>query len=167
MTNQDRELEGPGTGRMSPAKQAALRVGSDLNAKWHIDKVLGVGGMGAVFAATHKNNGTRAAVKVLHLGFATSPDVKERFLREGRIANRVDHVARVAVTDDGESSLGEPFLVMELLEGMTLAELYRKGRVPLEKLLGIFDTVLDLLAHCHAVNVIHRDIKPANIFLTR
>ena len=169
MANEEAQIESPATGRSSPAKQAALRVGTDLNAKWHIDKVLGVGGMGAVFAATHKNNGTRAAIKVLHLAFAKSSEIKDRFLREGRIANRVDHPARVAVVDDGESSLGEPFLVMDLLEGMTFADLCRKtnGRLPVEKAMTVFDTVLDLLAKCHAIGVIHRDIKPANIFLTR
>lgn len=155
--------------KLSPSKQAARRVGSDLNEKWKIDRVLGVGGMGAVFAATHKNNGTRAAIKVLHVEYAHAHDIRERFLREGRIANRVDHPARVPVIDDGLSELGEPFLVMELLEGMTLSELFKRGggRMPLEKLLGIFDTVLDLLARCHEVDIIHRDIKPANIFLTK
>ncbi|MBK8943052.1 MAG: protein kinase [Polyangiaceae bacterium] len=155
--------------KLSPSKQAARRVGSDLNDKWRIDRVLGVGGMGAVFAATHKNNGTRAAIKVLHVEYSHAADVRERFLREGKIANRVDHLARVQVVDDGVSSVGEPFLVMELLEGMTLAELFKRsgGRVPLTKILGIFDTVLDLLAKCHEIDVIHRDIKPANIFLTK
>lgn len=155
--------------KLSPSKQAARRVGTDLSEKWRIDRVLGVGGMGAVFAATHKNNGTRAAVKVLHIEYAGANDVRERFLREGRIANRVDHPARVPVIDDGISLLGEPFLVMDLLEGMTLAELFKRGggRMPLEKLLGIFDTVLDLLSKCHEIEIIHRDIKPANIFLTK
>ena len=155
--------------KQSPAKQASSRLGTDLNEKWRIDKVLGVGGMGAVFAATHKNNGTRSAVKVLHLEYSRAADVRERFLREGRIANRVNHTARVQVTDDGVSDLGEPFLVMELLEGMTLAELFRRGggRMPLDKLLSIFDTVLDLLGKCHELDIVHRDIKPANIFLTK
>jgi predicted Ser/Thr protein kinase len=157
------------TENLSPSKKAARRVGSDLTEKWRIDRVLGVGGMGAVFAATHKNNGTRAALKVLHAEYAAASDVRERFLREGRIANKVDHIARVAVVDDGVSDLGEPFLVMELLEGMTLGELLKRsgGRVPLEKLLGVFDPVLDLLGKCHELEIIHRDIKPANIFLTK
>ncbi|MFO0553576.1 MAG: protein kinase [Polyangiaceae bacterium] len=155
--------------KLSPSKLAARRVGTDLNDKWRIDRVLGVGGMGAVFATTHKNNGTRAAIKVLHVEYARAHDVRERFLREGRIANRVEHPARVPIVDDGLSNEGEPFLVMELLEGMTLAELFKRGggRMPLEKLLGIFDTVLDLLAKCHELAILHRDIKPANIFLTR
>lgn len=159
----------PTTEKLSPLKQAGLRVGTDLSDRWRIDRVLGVGGMGAVFACTHKNNGTRAAIKVLHAEFARALDVKERFLREGRIANRVDHPARVPVVDDGVSNEGEPYLVMELLEGMTLGELLRRGggRVPLEKLLAVFDPVLELLGKCHELEIVHRDIKPANIFLTK
>jgi hypothetical protein len=155
--------------KISPLKQAQARVGTDLNAKWRIDRVLGVGGMGAVFACTHKNNGTRAAIKVLHADMAHHGDIRDRFFREGRIANRIDHPGRVPVLDDGTSDLGEPFLVMELLEGMTLGELLRKGggRIQLEKLLLVFDPVLDLLAACHREKVVHRDIKPANIFLSK
>jgi predicted Ser/Thr protein kinase len=156
------------TEKLSPSKAAARRVGTDLTPKWRIDKVLGVGGMGAVFACTQKNNGSRAAIKVLHAEFARTPDVRDRFLREGKIANRVNHAARVAVSDDGMSDLGEPFLVMELLEGMTLSELFKRGggKMPLDKLLGVFDVVLELLGKCHDVAIVHRDIKPANIFLT-
>jgi eukaryotic-like serine/threonine-protein kinase len=150
-------------------KAAAERVGTLLNAKWTIDKLLGVGGMGAVFAATHRNNGSRAAVKVLHVEYAKVLDIRERFLREGRIANRVEHPCRVPVTDDDVSDMGEPFLVMELLEGMTLGDLFRKSKhkIPLENLLRIFDPVLDLLSRCHEVDIVHRDIKPANVFLTK
>jgi len=150
-------------------KLAQARVGSDLNAKWRIDRVLGVGGMGSVFSATHKNNGTRAAVKVLHAEYARHDEIRDRFFREGRIANKVDHPARVPVLDDGVSDLGEPYLVMELLEGMTLGELLRKGggRIQLEKLLSVFDPVLDVLAACHQLKIVHRDIKPANIFLSK
>ncbi len=155
--------------KLSPLKQAQTRVGTDLNAKWRIDRVLGVGGMGAVFACTHKNNGTCAGVKVLHAEFSHHEDIRDRFFREGRIANRINHPGRVPVLDDGVSDLGEPFLVMELLEGMTLGELLRKGggRIQLEKLLSVFDPVLDLLSACHKQSIVHRDIKPANIFLTK
>jgi serine/threonine protein kinase len=161
--------EAQATPKASPLKLAQARVGSDLNAKWRIDRVLGVGGMGAVFSATHKNNGTRAAVKVLHAEYARHDEIRDRFFREGRIANKVDHPARVPVLDDGVSDLGEPYLVMELLEGMTLGELLRKGggRIQLEKLLSVFDPVLDVLHACHLLKIVHRDIKPANIFLSK
>ncbi len=142
-------------------------MGTSLNAKWTLERLLGVGGMGAVFAARHRN-GTRAAVKLLHAQYARESNIRERFLREGRIANRVDHPARVPVTDDDVSDRGEPFLVMDLLEGGTLNELRRRtdGILSLEDTLRIVDTVLDLLGKCHAVGIVHRDIKPANIFIT-
>ncbi|MEA2751014.1 MAG: eukaryotic-like serine/threonine-protein kinase [Myxococcales bacterium] len=150
-----------------PVQAAKARVGTALNAKWSLDGLLGVGGMGAVFAARHRN-GTRAAVKLLHAEFARESEIRERFLREGKIANSVDHPARVPVTDDDVSDRGEPFLVMDLLEGGTLNELRHKtgGKVPLEETLRIFETVLDLLAKCHEVGIVHRDIKPGNIFIT-
>ncbi|MDB4935892.1 MAG: Protein kinase [Labilithrix sp.] len=150
-----------------PVRAAEARVGTRLNAKWSLERLLGVGGMGAVFAAKHRN-GTRAAVKLLHAEFARETEVRERFLREGKIANSVDHPARVPVTDDDVSDAGEPFLVMDLLEGGTLNELRHRsgGIVPLEETLRIFETVLDLLAKCHAVGIVHRDIKPGNIFIT-
>ena len=153
--------------RDDPVKAAEARVGTTLNAKWSLEGLLGVGGMGAVFAARHRN-GTRAAVKVLHAEYAREKDIRERFLREGKIANSVDHPARVPVTDDDISDEGEPFLVMDLLEGGTLHELRHGsgGTISLEETLRIFETVLDLLAQCHAVGIVHRDIKPGNLFIT-
>lgn len=156
-----------GAGHDDPVRAAEARVGSTLNAKWALERLLGVGGMGAVFAARHRN-GTRAALKLLHAEFAREPEIRDRFLREGKIANSVDHPARVPVTDDDVSDHGEPFLVMDLLEGGTLNELRHRcgGTVPLEEVLRIFETVLDLLARCHQVGIVHRDIKPGNIFIT-
>src|SRR4051812_15243220 len=159
--------EGGAPHRDDPIRAAEARVGEVLNAKWTLERLLGVGGMGAVFAAKHRN-GTRAAVKVLHAEFAREKEIRERFLREGKIANTVDHPARVPVTDDDLSDAGEPFLVMDLLEGGTLNELRHRtgGILPLEDTLRIFETVLDLLSRCHEVGIVHRDIKPGNIFIT-
>ncbi|WP_437286845.1 protein kinase domain-containing protein [Sorangium sp. So ce406] len=146
---------------------AAARIGTALNAKWRLDDLLGVGGMGAVFAATHRR-GSRAAVKVLHIEFARNAELRDRFLREGKIANRVDHPARVAVVEDDLSDRGEPFLVMELLTGTTLQRLASSagGTLPVSQVLPVFDVVLDLLEKCHSIGIVHRDIKPANIFVT-
>ncbi len=153
--------------RHDPVRAAEARVGSTLNAKWQLERLLGVGGMGAVFAAKHRN-GARAAVKILHAELARETEIRDRFLREGKIANTVDHPARVPVTDDDLSDAGEPFLVMDLLEGGTLNELRHRegGTISLEETLRIFETVLDLLSRCHEVGIVHRDIKPGNIFIT-
>jgi eukaryotic-like serine/threonine-protein kinase len=124
--------------------------------------------MAAVYAATHRN-GQRVAIKILHTKLSSDDGVRERFLREGHVTNAVNHPACVTVMDDGITEHGAPFLVMELLHGQTLRELWkRKGRrlAPIQALL-VLDPVLDCLSACHGVGVIHRDLKPPNIFLTR
>jgi serine/threonine protein kinase len=148
-------------------KKASERIGQWVRKKWRLEKLLGVGGMASVFAATHRN-GARAALKILHSEFAREAAVKERFLREGYVANKVDHPGRVAILDDDETDLGEPFLVMELLEGETLQQLWKrhKRKVPPLEALRVAEAVLDTLIGFHDMKIIHRDIKPANIFIT-
>ena len=96
------------------------RVGTMLQDKWRLDAVLGVGGMAEVYAATHRN-GKRVAIKMLRAEFVTRPLVVSRFLREGYVANRVGHPGAVSILDDSTTETGTPFLVMELLDGRTLA----------------------------------------------
>jgi len=142
------------------------RVGSVIKGKWTIDGLLGVGGMAAVYAASHRN-GQRAALKILHADFAREKTICERFLREAYVSNKVNHSATVQVLDDDMTEQGEPFLIMELLEGETVRDAWKKcGRtMPVGRVLQICERVLDCLASCHAINVIHRDLKPANIFI--
>jgi hypothetical protein len=123
--------------------------------------------MAAVYAASHRN-GQRAALKILHVDFAREKTICERFLREAYVSNKVGHAACVAVLDDDQTEEGEPFLVMELLEGETVRDAWKKaGRtMPAIQVLQIADRVLDCLGNCHAIGVIHRDLKPANIFIT-
>src|ERR1700758_2705979 len=102
-------------------ERARARVGTTLNGKYRLDKLLGVGGMASVYAATHRNN-KRLAVKVLHAELSIHADLRQRFMREGYVANTVDHPGAVAVLDDDVTEDGAAFLVMELLLGETLAE---------------------------------------------
>ena len=102
-------------------RRLELRIGSTLCSKYTLDKLLGVGGMASVYRGTHRN-GHRVAVKVLHTELTVSKDVRERFLREGYVANRVDHPGAVRVLDDHTAEDGAVFLVMELLEGETLED---------------------------------------------
>jgi eukaryotic-like serine/threonine-protein kinase len=149
------------------AERARQRVGVTLKEKWTLDELIGVGGMAAVYSATHRN-GMRVAVKMLHTELSVDPEVRQRFLREGYLANKVDHPGAVAVLDDETADDGAVFLVMELLEGETLAHRFeRKARTLLiEEVLLIADKVLDILAAAHDKHIVHRDIKPDNIFLT-
>jgi eukaryotic-like serine/threonine-protein kinase len=151
--------------------RAEERLGSVLADKWTLERLLGIGGMGAVYAARHRN-GARAAVKLLHPELARNQQIRERFLREGYAANKVEHRCTVQVLDDDVikegPDEGAAYLVMELLEGESLDE--RRKREPKtteRELLEIMDAVLDVLDAAHARGVVHRDLKPDNLFLAK
>ena len=111
-----------GTDFVDPATaQARGRVGTTLRGKWRLDVLIGVGGMAAVYAGTHRN-GSRAAVKILHAELATNAEVRTRFLREGYVANAVAHEGVVKVIDDDTAEDGSLFMCSELLDGETLEE---------------------------------------------
>ena len=151
-----------------PRVIAEKRVGQTLANKWRIDRLVDVGGMAAVYAATHRN-GKRVAIKMLHPFIAAHADVRERFLREGYVANQVEHAGAVSILDDDTTADGAPFLVMELLDGESVDQWIGRsgGRLPLPDVLAIADQVLDVLSAFHAVGVVHRDIKPGNIYVTK
>jgi len=143
------------------------RVGTMLRQRYTLDGLLDVGGMAAVYTGTHRN-GRRVAVKILHTSLASNGDICQRFLREGYVANAVEHHGAVAVLDDDRAEDGAPFLVMELLKGVTLHDrLEDVGALPAEEALYVVDQVLDVLVAAHEKGIVHRDIKPANVFLTR
>ena len=147
---------------------ASDRVGTTLAGKYRLDALLGVGGMAAVFRGAHRN-GNRVAVKLLRPTMATSADVRKRFLKEGYVANAVDHPGAVRVLDDDVASDGTPFLVMELLEGETL-DARHKSRGPqlaAREVAELAAQVLGVLDAAHAKGIVHRDIKPENLFLTK
>jgi len=147
--------------------RALARVGSLIKGTWRVDALLGVGGMASVYAATHRD-GKRGALKILHPEFARSPDIRERFLQEGYVANTIEHRGRVAILDDDITEEGEPFLVMELLEGETVHQMWERNNRKIQAVdaLWIAAEVLDTLASFHEKGIVHRDLKPANIFIT-
>src|SRR5215467_3403639 len=111
-------------------------------AKYEIVRLIGEGGMGAVYEATHVELGKRVAIKTLLPAAARKNEVRARFLREGQVASRIRHLNVVDVTDVGEQD-GSPYLVMELLGGEDLAHmLERTGPLPLDELLAIMLPVL-------------------------
>ncbi len=153
--------------RTKEEETAFARVDSTLRGKWRLNALLGVGGVAAVYAATHRN-GQCAALKIMHTELARDPSIVQRFLREAYVANKVGHPTCVRVLDDDTTEADEPFLIMELLEGETVRDYWRRtGRtIPANQALHIAERVLDCLAACHSVGVVHRDLKPANIFMT-
>jgi|GEM_PF-1089400 len=148
-------------------QQAKARIGTTVKGKWRIDCLLGVGGMASVYAATHRNS-KRVAIKMLHPTLSTLRTVRERFQREGYVANSVGHSGAVSVDDDDVTEDGCAFLVMELLDGETLEarRIRLGGRLPAEEVLTAMEQVLSTLAAAHAKGIIHRDVKPDNLFLT-
>jgi serine/threonine-protein kinase len=148
--------------------RAKMRIGSTMRGKYRIDRILGWGGMGVVYAATHRN-GRPVAIKLLHPELSLRADLRTRFLREGHAANAVKHPGAVAVLDDDVAEDGSAFLVMEMLEGAVVEAVWERAarRLPLDAVMAIGDQLLDILSAAHAAGIIHRDIKPANVFLTR
>jgi eukaryotic-like serine/threonine-protein kinase len=148
-------------------QRALRRVGQVIRDRWHLDRVLGVGGMASVYAATHRN-GKRVALKMLHPELCASPEERQRFVDEGYVANCVEHPGAVSVIDDDVTEDGHAFLIMDLLEGETLDQMVGEGGWLLPtRVLTIADAVLDILAAAHDKGIVHRDVKPDNIFVTR
>jgi eukaryotic-like serine/threonine-protein kinase len=148
----------------SDREVAERRLGQLVGGKWRLERLIGTGGMAAVYAG-RRADGASAAVKMLHPEMTLKRDVRERFVREGYVGNRVQHPGAVKIIEHGESE-GEAYLVMELLEGEPLGECVRRlGGLPVPDLLGYLDQVLEVLAAAHDQGIIHRDIKPDNLFV--
>ncbi len=143
------------------------RIGQVIGEKWRVERLLGKGSMATVYDVTHRN-GAKAALKVLHRNLIYDEGAVERFLAEGALANSVSHPGIVKVLDDGKTADRCPYLVMELLDGMTLEQLRvaRGGYVAPAEMLELGKRLMDALVSLHEGSVIHRDLKPTNVFLT-
>lgn len=141
-----------------------ITVGSTLDGRYALSRVLGQGAEGTVFEAVHTFTGQRFAVKVAAAP-ATSDPSKVRLLREARALGHLRHPGIVSITDAGISD-GYPFVVMELLEGRTLEGLLAaRDRLSVADAVGAALQVCDALKMAHAVGVVHRDVKPANVIV--
>jgi serine/threonine protein kinase len=148
----------------SPAR-SGIDVGSVIADTYTLEALIGRGGMGAVFLASHKRlPGKKVAIKMLHAEHS-GDEVLARFKREAEIASRLGHPNIVQVHDFNVLPDGTPYLVLELLEGETLAQRLRQGPIPLEQTLTIVRQIGSALAAAHREGIVHRDLKPQNIFL--
>lgn len=149
-----------------PPGPRTLAPGSLLEGKFRIVRVLGAGGMGAVYEITHELTKHRRALKLLHPELSLRRDVVERFLREASAAGRIGHPNIAETFDAGWLSTGEPYLVMDLLQGRTLeAHLEASGGLPLGELAHVGAQLCAAIAAAHAAGIVHRDLKPENVFL--
>lgn len=144
-----------------------VKPGEIIAGKYRVDRILGVGGMGVVVAATHIELREVRALKFLLASTLTDGENVERFRREARTVLRLksEHVARVL--DVGKLENGSPFMVMEYLHGSDLGEILKQhGSVQLDNAILYVLQAMDAVAEAHAKGIIHRDLKPANLFLT-
>ncbi|MFO0762102.1 MAG: serine/threonine-protein kinase [Byssovorax sp.] len=144
-----------------------IAEGAVIAGRYRIDRRLGQGGMGEVWAATHLVTRKTVALKVLRGAADASPALRRRFLREGRAATAVAHPNVVDVLDVLEIEGETPVIVMELLDGETLGgRLAREGSLSLAVTAELLVPVISAVRAAHTAGVIHRDLKPENIFLT-
>jgi serine/threonine-protein kinase len=158
----------PGGPKGGPAKSATgaeALIGVTISDRYRIDKLLGEGGMGAVYQAEHAHMRKRVAVKVLHPEMSRMAEVVARFEREAMAASHIDHPNVATATDYGKLEDGSFFLVLEFIEGQSLRDVIAKGPLKWRRALHITRQISAGLARAHALGIVHRDLKPENVML--
>jgi hypothetical protein len=142
-------------------------VGSVLAGRYHLQELVGIGGMGVVYRARHQVTTATVAVKILKPDLAlSSPELVEAFFKEAKATVGLDHPYIIRVTDAAVTDEGLPFLVMEWLSGHTLEEEMRqRGPLPIAEVARLLEQIGEALAHAHARGIVHRDLKPSNVML--
>jgi eukaryotic-like serine/threonine-protein kinase len=143
------------------------RIGSTLAGRYLIESVLGEGGMATVYAAKHLLVERTCAIKIMSPLLARDSVVRERFRREAKSAQRLAHPNIIEIFDQGETDDGTSYIVMERLDGSSLAEVIAQGAIPVGRAVGMMIQICRGIARAHDLDVIHRDLKPENIFICR
>ena len=142
-------------------------LGSVVDGRYRIEAVIGEGGMGVVYEARHCALDKGFALKALRKELATDAEIAARFIQEARTAASVSHPGLVEITDFGRLSTGQPYFVMELLHGQSLAALIRRGGpIPAARAVRIVRQIAEALGAAHERSIVHRDLKPDNIHIS-
>ena len=141
-----------------------MRVG-DVLGRYRVTDVIGRGGMAVVYAGQHQELGGPVAIKVLHPDHLSNPVMERRFINEARALAAIRHPGIVELLDAGCTPEGRGYLVMELLDGESLAERLERGPLPLPQAIAFGRQLASALAAAHQQGIVHRDLKPANILL--
>src|SRR5581483_6753182 len=150
--------------RSRPGGAASL-VGKVVGGRYRLLRVIGEGGMGAVYECEHVHMKKHSAVKVLHPDTSRVPEIVARFEREAMAAGHIDHPNVAAATDFGKLDDGSFFLVLELVDGASLRDVVAEGPLSTQRALRIARQISSALARAHAQNIVHRDLKPENVLL--
>src|SRR5215207_4258631 len=154
-----------GTPRPPTRPGPTALIGTTISDRYRIERLLGEGGMGAVYQAEHTLMRKRMAIKVLHPEMTRLPEVVHRFEREAMAAAHIDHPNVVTATDFGKLDDGSFFLALEFVEGKSLRENIAHGRLELGRALHIARQIGAALSRAHALKIVHRDLKPENVML--
>jgi serine/threonine-protein kinase len=159
-------------GSARPANRPSVRpggpaslVGVVLSGRYRIERLLGEGGMGAVYQAEHTHMKKRLAVKVLHPEMSRLSEVVARFEREAMAAAHIDHPNVATATDFGKLDDGSFFLVLEFVEGTSLRDAINDGRLPYPRAMHVVRQIAGALQRAHSLGIVHRDLKPENVML--
>lgn len=156
------------SGQPSDTNYGLPEPGDLIAGKYRVERLLGKGGMGAVFAAQHELLQQRVAVKLLLTEIAGGQEAVSRFLNEARAAARIQNENVARVMDVGTQENGLPYIVMEYLEGLDLSQvLEQRGPVSVADAADYILQALEAIAQAHVLGIVHRDLKPANLFLAR
>jgi serine/threonine protein kinase len=150
------------------AREAAAKlIGQTVNGQYQIVSAIGYGGMSVVFRAKDLKLGKFVALKMLLPHLMMQSHSMARFQQEAQSASALNHPHVVSIHNYGETESGQPFLVMDLIEGSSLSTLIKKeGQLPVDRALNIFIQLASALSHAHQKGIVHRDLKPSNVLLT-
>ena len=141
-------------------------IGQTISGKYFVHQLLGRGGMGEVYKATHLTLDRPVVLKLLKKSFLSDPSIVQRFHREARAASRLNHPNSITIIDFGQTEDGTLFMAMEYLSGRSLSRVIAEDQpIPETRVVHIASQILAALAEAHALGIIHRDLKPENVML--
>src|SRR5271170_5545208 len=147
--------------------QSTLQSGQTIAGKYRLNQPIGAGGMASVWSATNVFTERQFAMKFMHPAVAKTPEAARRFLMEAKVSARVNHPNIIEIIDVGQTEDGSLFMVMELLQGVSLETAMRRQSPPMlvSEFVSVMIDVARALAAAHRNGVVHRDLKPTNIYL--
>lgn len=151
----------------APGDDVDPLLGQVLDGRYRVDAVLGQGGMGVVYLASHVTLNKPMALKLLRGDLAKDGVVVKRFMQEAQACTAIGHPHIVDIHDYGKLPDGSAYFVMEYLDGEPLTTLIKRGRLPVEEILPIAEQIASALSAAHQRGIVHRDLKPDNIYLVR